>query len=363
MEEADEMVEYSNMAVAYITDYIRKFEGDRIGYMIRVLPSDLKEPFLGPSDRRWAGIQRAEEGNDAGGIYRFSFRSRIDEIRDTASNVDTTEAAAAAMVADPELGEYIDGVVSALRECEDEEIAGVGDDAAAACVFARIAAGEIDPAETDGGSFSYYPDDSDAPLQEAAKALDLPPWAHVKIAGEGGPGTGFDAPYIVLQKERDVHDLARWLTKAEDARCRVGVITPQELGGVAKEFKLRVLWTSGRTYRFVEGSNGRRMYWPGTARARDGGISYIDLYGFHILHPAVALFSKRQADDRRRANVQGEINGNAATALSAVREAMATLDLPSSPFPDEALVEQSRYSSEIRRPWRNSESNALSDIR
>lgn len=77
-------------------------------------------------------------------------------------------------------------------------------------IFAGLANGSIDTTIGDE-SMSAYHFESDVFLEDAAKALPLPPWARIESVGEGGPGSGYSQPALVLAKGHCLGDYARWL--------------------------------------------------------------------------------------------------------------------------------------------------------
>jgi hypothetical protein len=67
---------------------------------------------------------------------------------------------------------------------------------------------------------AFYLDESEEFLHEAARALPLPPWAHRERVSDGGPGSGFDAAFIVLDPPNSLTDLSRWLDEVAAGQVR-----------------------------------------------------------------------------------------------------------------------------------------------
>jgi hypothetical protein len=68
------------------------------------------------------------------------------------------------------------------------------------------------------GLFAYYDEEDDERfLRDAAEALALPRWASVRLASDGGPGTGFTSVSIWIEDGHDLADLCRWLAEREEA--------------------------------------------------------------------------------------------------------------------------------------------------
>jgi hypothetical protein len=194
------------LATASLTNPI-EFDGGT-GYEVQTDPFDA-EQFSGGARRSWSAFQVS--GDEA----TFEWRTRADHVLE-ASRAVAAGKSVRAVLRDPVVAAYVSDVADTFAGAGNPDIPDPDDEAA----FARWVLGIVtweDLLETEG-SFSAYRYDDDTYLRDAAAALELPRWASAESASAGGPGSGYDAAYIVLQGGRTLDDLALWLSERATAK-------------------------------------------------------------------------------------------------------------------------------------------------
>ncbi len=159
--------------------------------------------FAGPADRDWDAF-RLDLGDP-----EYRWRTGADKVRECARRVASGEWSVDRALREEAVQEWLDAVGSDLFELLEEhssDEATNGDDGGRLLV-------ELGPSVSDvgDGPLSYYPEDCDSYLRDAAWALDLPPWARVWLHDAGGVGSGYTAAEIVLAEGKGLQDLAAWL--------------------------------------------------------------------------------------------------------------------------------------------------------
>jgi hypothetical protein len=168
---------------------------------------ELGHAFAGPPDRDWDSF-RAE---DAEAEYRW--RTGADKVRQCAERVAAGECSVESALGEEAVEEWLDANWSELVELleEDSSAEAQHDDEE---LKGRILV-ELGPRVSDigDGPLSYYLEDSDFYLRDAAWTLDLPPWARVWLHDAGGMGSGYTAAEIVIAEGKELQDLAAWLAE------------------------------------------------------------------------------------------------------------------------------------------------------
>lgn len=168
---------------------------DECAYAVR---TELFEPlpYSGP-----AGTNVCRFDAKAGS---YEWRTLSDHLRDLAQAFvagDVTEREALA----GHLGDWLTLTVERLAEREDgSELELV------ARVLRGIADDSIDTTDSDG-PFRAYDLDDDVAMRDAANALPLPPWARLESCSDGGPGSGYEQPCLILSEHKQLEDYQAWL--------------------------------------------------------------------------------------------------------------------------------------------------------
>jgi hypothetical protein len=184
--------------VAYAALYEEPLEGvEGKCYRVEANPFDA-EPYRGPADRDWDDFDFSEDGGS------FAYRSAPDRIREIAQAVVARKRRLAKALEDPVFGLW-------YGKLEDKYDMTVRDDRDTVReILADIAAGKISAADQEK-PWSYYLFESEEFLHEPLELLPLPPWAKHEYVMDGGPGSGFDAAFLVLDPGKTLADLAAWL--------------------------------------------------------------------------------------------------------------------------------------------------------
>lgn len=165
------------------------------------------EPFAGPKGRDWDTFQRS------GDSASYEWRTGADRLRAAASGFSAGKRSVTEIMTEGSLASWLrekaNRYVDSLEESERE---GLAEEQAIERLLTMIANGALNLDEYDG-SYSFYNFESDQHLAEAADALDLPRWARLDATSEGGPGSGYDQPCIVLGRGKTLKDLEKWLAK------------------------------------------------------------------------------------------------------------------------------------------------------
>jgi hypothetical protein len=163
------------------------------------------DPFTGPEGRDWDSFHW--EGDEA----TYEWRTGIDRLRTAATQLRNGRRTIVQILKDKHLASWLKLKAEYYLEShEDDDRGCLTINQAVERLLCKIASGSIDPDESEG-IYAYYCYESDEFLLDAAKALELPRWAKIRIRGEGGLGSGFDQPCIVLGSGKTLKDLGRWL--------------------------------------------------------------------------------------------------------------------------------------------------------
>jgi hypothetical protein len=157
-------------------------------------------PFFGPADRECADFVVSDDT-----FASFEWCSRADGVLTLAVDVANDSLGVNDAFADGDLRDYLDRVGA------DPDAADAGDSAARQAVVetcTAIATRHLDVFEQD----AVYAFDDDRHLADAADALSpLPPWARIETIVEGGIGTSYSQPCLVLDESYSLIDLAAHL--------------------------------------------------------------------------------------------------------------------------------------------------------
>lgn len=189
------------MAIATLESPYASFElqDGETAFMVR---TDVfgAEPYSGR-----AGTEFCRFDANAG---TFEWKTLSDKLRElalafVAGDVDEADALAG------EVGHWLKSKLEYVAELED--VGELKSDSELVTYLLRgIADGSIDTTQADQ-SFSAYHFEDDAHFRDAAEALPLPEWGTVIFYGEGGPGSGYDQPYLVLGQNKTLADYQAWL--------------------------------------------------------------------------------------------------------------------------------------------------------
>jgi hypothetical protein len=165
--------------------------------------------FHGPDTRDWADFVLTADGAE------FEWRTGADKVREAAEKVVAgTWTVQHAKQQEPAVADWLERRGRVHWDLLKDEDPGLADPTSReeveelerrvlVCVGLYL--------DNESGGLGYYEEDDDSYLDDAARALDLPSWAHVANTEEGGPGSGYMAAAIVLTDGRDLEDLAEWL--------------------------------------------------------------------------------------------------------------------------------------------------------
>lgn len=154
------------------------------------------EPFDGPRDRDWANVRKAD------GTILYEWRTTSDRITELAQDVAAGRREMSEALAHDKLGDCVEELREFFLE-DDEENEFDSEDAQTKHIIEELASGFLFSSHwAETGGFGYA-EDGDAHMSDAVRALDLPAWATVEFLHEGGPGTGYTQPVIVLEAPND----------------------------------------------------------------------------------------------------------------------------------------------------------------
>lgn len=168
--------------------------------------------FAGPDGRDWDAFRLTTDGAE------FEWRTGADHVRRAAERLVRGELTYEQAASDPFVEQWLEGdrlaQIEESMEDEEPELAKLAD--LPAVEIARrlfMEYGPIVEDEKEPSIFGYYLEDDDSYLEDAARSLDLPPWARVATYADGGPGSGFENAAIVIDEGKDLGDLASWLAE------------------------------------------------------------------------------------------------------------------------------------------------------
>ena len=141
------------------------------------------------------------------GTAAFAWRSGADRVLELADEVTGGASTVAEVLRYADVGEWLERISEYCYEGSAEPLE---DEAWCLAVLTDVAAGRIDPRDSDG-PYAFYRREDDRHFEDAARALPLPPWAEIEVGFGGGVGSGYDAQYLVLAKGKRLEDLAGWL--------------------------------------------------------------------------------------------------------------------------------------------------------
>jgi hypothetical protein len=194
------------MAIAHLVNP-RPVDGG-LAYEIDASPFDA-EPFVGPTRRTWTGFRLVDGGAE------YHWRTRADRFL-AASRALARGAAVEEVLREEAVADYVsrlweDFDPSVHEEYEDDPVP-ESEIAFARWLLPRISWEDL--VEYDGPRSAYGAED-DGFLREAARALDLPTWASRRRIAAGGPGTGYDAAFVVIRDGHTLEELAAWARQQE----------------------------------------------------------------------------------------------------------------------------------------------------
>ena len=184
--------------------------GARLGERWYLLTADVfgGPIFEGPVDA--VGFSVCDDA-----MATYQWRSAVDLVHARAVAVAQGHIGLDAARRVPAFAAYLDDKVGEQRlaaACaNDVEWAGDTDEALALRVCAQITGGTRD-LHADG---EVYCIEDDRWLGDAACALAqvVPGWARVVTLDAGGPGSGYEQPFVVLDTDHTLGDLERWINR------------------------------------------------------------------------------------------------------------------------------------------------------
>ncbi len=163
--------------------------------------------FTGTDDRAWA-LFKLVRGQGA----RYEWRTGADAVRQAARKVTAGACTLGQAMKEPCVGDWVarrrGDFISALQD-DEPWLA----DLPAGLLALKMLLEEGQHLTNKAGPLSYYSEEDDQYLRDAAESLDLPRWARVSLTDSGGPGTGFTAASIWVKAGKTLEDLGIWLAR------------------------------------------------------------------------------------------------------------------------------------------------------
>lgn len=165
-----------------------------------------RKAYPGPPNRDW------HEPEIQGGELAFYWRSGSDQVLEAAAALTAGQLSLEAALGKPAVIDYVqrrfEDYLESLEDSDEEE---------APREFPQFADRLLEPASLEDDIYEkefpcgYYHWENDVHLRDARQTLEVPPWAHWHTVMAGGPGSGYDAQFLILDPPYTLKDLYDWL--------------------------------------------------------------------------------------------------------------------------------------------------------
>ena len=185
-----------------------EFRG-RPAFVIRTEPWGTGGSYSGPPNRDWSSFSASGEDSAS-----YEWRTGVDKLLEAAHEFVAGRRTLSEVLNDSQVSWWLEHNLESLLAglTDDEEHGAPTEEQVMERLLRSVADGAIDP-DTYDGKHAYYFFEWDNFTADAARALELPPWAEQVSREGGGPGTGYLAQYVTLKPGKSLLDLEEWLGK------------------------------------------------------------------------------------------------------------------------------------------------------